>query len=394
ARLKICSCACVILSNRESLQNHGRNSGGWVKPKTAKSIPAAAQVTAGIPIPPTRIIEIYSPDEWEEFTEEWLYYHKSTGEYQSVRRYSGPGDLGLDVVAFTKPEDFNGEWHSYQCKHYDHPLTPGDIRTEVAKIIFHSFKKSPPFNQAFPLPSRHMFIAPRGCGITVARWLKDPNRFKAEVRDWWLAKGLPNIGASLDVQFDGEFLNYYDAFDFSIFGDKSKLEIMEEHKQTAFHTTRFGGGLPARDQALAPPTSPSAEESAYIKKLFDTYTEQTGVTVNDRTSLLGHATLLHHYDRQRELFYHAESLRNFARDRTPDGTFEGLKGDIFHGVIDVCEATHPNGLDRLRAAITSAGGLDISGSALASVTHIPDKQGICHHLANEDRLTWVLKDER
>jgi hypothetical protein len=39
------SCACVILSNRESLQIHGRNSGGWVKVnKRLRELIVAAQI--------------------------------------------------------------------------------------------------------------------------------------------------------------------------------------------------------------------------------------------------------------------------------------------------------------------------------------------------------------
>ncbi len=46
------------------------------------------------------------------------------------------------------------------------------------------------------------------------------------------------------------------------------------------------------------------------------------------------------YLRQRERFYHAESLKNFARDTVPTGTFDALQDEIYHGVIDVCEDYH------------------------------------------------------
>jgi hypothetical protein len=29
---------------------------------------------------------------------------------------------------------------------------------------------------------------------------------------------------------------------------------------------------------------------------------------------------------------------------------------------------------------------------LVSVTRVPDKQGICHQLANDDRLTWTKEE--
>ena len=111
-----------------------------IDPELAVTVPTAAQVDSGIPIPPVRLLEVLSPDDWERFTEEWLTYHKKQGSYQAIRRYSGPGDLGLDVVAFTSKEGFAEPWDSYQCKHYDHPLTPEDVCGEVAKIIYYSFQ--------------------------------------------------------------------------------------------------------------------------------------------------------------------------------------------------------------------------------------------------------------
>ena len=63
--------------------------------------------------------------------------------------------------------------------------------------------------------------------------------------------------------------------------------------------------------------------------------------------------------RQRERFYHAESLRNFARDNVPDGTFDRLQKEILHGVIDVCECSYEDGLDRMKATVIQAAKLQI-----------------------------------
>ena len=39
-----------------------------------------------------------------------LSFHKTNGTYQSIKRFSGLGDLGLDVVAFTAKEGFAKPW--------------------------------------------------------------------------------------------------------------------------------------------------------------------------------------------------------------------------------------------------------------------------------------------
>lgn len=82
----------------------------------------------------------------------------------------------------------------------------------------------------------------------------------------------------------------------------------------------------------------------------------------------------------------------YARDSVPDGTFELLQGDVYSGVIDTAEADHASGLDRLRAVLTQSGQLDLGAHALISVSRIEDRQGICHQLANADRLTWVARN--
>lgn len=362
-----------------------------IVPKATSLVPTASQVSVGIPIPPVRLLQVMSPEDWEEFTEEWLSFHKAKGIYHSVKRFSGPGDLGLDVVAFTAKEGFAKPWDSFQCKRYDHALRPGDVYGEIGKIIYHSFQRTPPFNQACRVPQQHVFVSPFGVGITLGRLLKDPNRFKEDVRAKWESHCVPSIGVGVSAPLNGALLTYFDAFDFSIFDDRTAVALVEEHAQTPFHTVRFGGGLPLRGQPEAPPDEPTEAESLYLRKLLDAYGDHLGKPLAAKEELIPHPELEMHYNRQRVLFYSAESLRNFARDRTPPRTFDSLQDDIYHGVIDICEAAYADALERLRKTITTAAQLDVSGTALAGVTRVADKQGVCHQLANDDRLTWKKK---
>lgn len=360
-----------------------------LEPNAASVVPSAAQVAGGIPIPRVRLLQIMSPDDWEGFTEEWLSFHKAKGTYQSVKRFSGPGDLGLDIVAFTESVGFAEPWDSYQCKHYSHALTPKDVYGEIGKIIYHSFQRTPPFNQTCCVPRRHVFIAPFGVGITLGRLLRDPKRFKEEVRAKWQSHCVPALGSGINAPLSGALLVYFDSFDFSIFDDRTAVELVEEHAQTPFHAPRFGGGLPPRGEPDAPPADPTEAESLYLRKLLDAYGNHLGKPVAGREELTPHPELDEHYDRQRVLFYSAESLRNFARDRTPPRTFDSLQSDVYNGVIDVCEASHTDALERLRKTVTAAGQLDVNGNALVGVARVADKQGICHQLANDDRLIWM-----
>ena len=364
-----------------------------INPQLNTQVPSAAQVAHGLPVPPIRLLEVMSPDDWEIFTEEWLSYQKDSGSYQSIRRYSGPGDLGLDVVAFTDEIGFAAEWDSYQCKHYDHALTPEDVCSEIGKIIYHSFLRTPPFNQKCSVPRSHVFIAPRGVGITVGRWLKDADTFKKEVLKRWEKQCVSKLGKGISAPLEGELLSYIEAFNFEIFSDRTGVELIAEHSKTVFHAPRFGGGLPSRGATPKPPEDPSDHESIYLRKILEAYGEHLGKSVQSATDIAGESKLSDHYNRQRVLFYSAEALRNFARDRTPLGTFSSLQEDVYNGVIDVCESDHDSGLVRLRATISTAGSIDVSGNGLASVTRVADKQGVCHQLANDARLNWVNADD-
>ena len=247
-----------------------------IVPKSALTVPSAAQVSAGIPIPPVRLIQVFSADDWETFTEEWLSFHKTKGTYQSIQRVSGPGDMGLDVIAFTRAEGFDMPWDSFQCKHYDHALTPTDVYGEIGKIIYYSFLRTSPFNQACRVPRAHVFIAPLGVGITLGRLLRDPESLREKVRANWEEHCIPAIGAGSQGSLQGDLLAYFEAFDFSIFDDRTAVELIDEHAQTAFHAARFGGGLPLRGEPDVPPGEPTENESLYLRKLLDAYGDHLG----------------------------------------------------------------------------------------------------------------------
>ena len=88
------------------------------------------------------------------------------------------------------------------------------------------------------------------------------------------------------------------------------------------------------------------------------------------------------------VFYHAESLRNFARDTVPPGTFEELQDEIHAGVVELAVSHHPDAFACVNAVTQAATQLALTASGLINVVKIQDRRGICHELANDDRLTW------
>jgi hypothetical protein len=81
----------------------------------------------------------------------------------------------------------------------------------------------------------------------------------------------------------------------------------------------------------------------------------------------------------------------FARDNVPAGTFESLQADVFDGVIDVCQSDHTDGFECVKEVTRAARELNLTSNALISCVKPSDRTGMCHQLANEDKLRWTKK---
>lgn len=356
-----------------------------IAPTGAASNALVSHVSSGLPIPAALRVQVFSPDDWEMFTEE--YASSLEAAYAKVRRFGGSGDMGIDVACFHTEKGFAGGWDNYQCKRYDHALRPSDIWVEIGKIIYYSFIGE------YVAPQKHYFCASQGVGTSLEKLLNDTSKLKEKCREAWADKCEAGITSTKSIPLTGDFLVYFDSFDFRIFRSKSVLELVQGHAKTKFHAVRFGGGLPQRPIHDPPPAQPQTHESRYIRQLLDAYGEHASATFPDVDALASNTTLYGNFRRQRERFYHAEALRNFARDTVPEGTFAQLQEEIFQGVVDVCEATHPNGFDRMTAAVKQAASIASTSNPLSPATNVQDRQGICHQLANDDRLQWVVKDD-
>jgi hypothetical protein len=348
-------------------------------PTPSGNVPSAQKVIHGKTFLPQQQILLFSAAEWEEFIKEWVHYQKT--KYNKVVRLAGAGDMGIDVAGLTDAAAFDGVWDCYQCKHYDEPLTPTTALPEIGKILWYSF------NKKYKAPRKYYFIAPRSCGPKLKKQLLKPADLKAHLITEWNDSCAKKL-TSKEIKLEGDFAVYVTSFDFSIFTFRPALDIIDEHRETPFHAARFGGGLPERPPALIPPAAVQDGESRYIQHLYHVYTEEIGTEILASSDLTVSPTLSSHLDRQREYFYSAESLRNFARDAVPDGTFEDLQSEVYAGVIEIEQDSHPSSMKRLNAVTQAATTLEITANGLISVTKIQDRRGICHQLANDDRLRW------
>ncbi|MGE0677193.1 ABC-three component system protein [Pseudolabrys sp.] len=345
---------------------------------------SADQALVGPQIPPQQRILVYSPDDWTECVHEWV-HARLRKQYKHVSRFDGAGDMGVDVAGFADKTGLAGVWDNFQCKRYGHALRPAEGLVEIGKMLWYAF------NGNFAVPRRYTFVAPQGLGITLKKLVTNPPELKKKLIADWDKVCRSGITDKQEILLEGKFLAFVEAQDFSIFGEKTALQLVEDFKNTPYYAARFGGGLPARPRAKTPPSKIAVAETVYVTKLFTAYTQHAKELVSRIKDLTKWPKLKDHFGRQRIAFYHAESLRVFARDTVPPGTFESLQDDIHAGVSDVHAADHDDGYQRVIAVTKAARELEITENALITRAKPQDRDGICHQLANDDRLDWTDK---
>lgn len=339
-----------------------------------------SEILSGPPIDAEERVKLYSSEEYERFIEEWAAVCLKD-EYTRVWRVGGANDMGRDVLGFVAGSP--GEYDNYQCKHYDHALRPSDAWLEIGKLCWYSF------NGDFTIPRKFYFVAPRGVGPTLARYLGDKELLKSRFKDEWADYCSRSLSKGREIRLEGDFERHVDSIDFGIFGALQPSEVIRAHSETRYHAARFGGGLKkSRPRATPVPEAIAAEELRYVQQLVLAYSEVDGTAIPDAGALAG-SSHKEHFVTQRECFYRAAALEQFERDNLPTSQgFDDLKRQMHDGVVDVHDADYPNGLERLRQTLVASGQLQITNYVLVEYLEIADRKGICHHLANEDRLVW------
>jgi hypothetical protein len=335
-------------------------------------------VATGLLVPPIERLRLMSSQQWEEFIVEWV--HSVKEKYDRVERHGGAGDQGCDVVAYLDDAP-TSPWDNHQCKHYDHPLSASDLWKEIGKYCYYTY-----IGEYTPA-RRYIFVAPQGASVKSSKLLRNPVRLKAELYLNWPKHCENEITSMKSVPMDAALKAHIDKLDFTIFSVASPLTIIEEHAKTPWHVFRFGGGLASRPPPTTPPTAIAENETKYVRALLDAYETRLKSTLASRAELKD-LNLIEHFERARIEFYSAEALREFSRDNVPPGTFEQLLEEVYSGVIDVIQAQHPDAVERVLACVRQAKALALSNLALGSRVVSADKGGMCHQLANDERVKW------
>jgi hypothetical protein len=324
-----------------------------------------------------QILSLTDP-ELEQFTREWVAQKKST--YVQIIRFSGPRDMGRDVVGFYSQEQHEGHWDNYQCKQYGQTLSLADALLEIGKIIYYAHLGN------FSAPTNYYLVVPRGLKRNLRSFINRPAAFKEElIREWEKYCG-DKIHTNKTVALDVALREAIMAFNFAniIHVDIDYLVCDQDIAPVLF---KWFGADPGPAPYGQTPIEIHDSELPYINKLVKAYNEKEGTAFNDIKEVMQHSEYGKHLALQRERYYDADAFKRFYRDNTNQETLEIFEKDMYHGVIDTCMSVHTNQLACIQAVMAQAANVQVSGP-LAPHARVPIKQGICHHLANEDRIKW------
>ncbi len=330
---------------------------------------------------PYERIKAYDDKEFELFIREWVV---SLAEKYQVRGFGGAGDKGRDVVA----KDSQGKYYYFQCKHYNHPLTPSDMIPELGKLVYYTF------TQEIPVPAEYYILAPYDIGAKLSDLINKPQTINAILLSNW-EKNCKNKLTTSPIPMTVEFKSYIEQFDFSIIKTKSMLEVVEDHRATAFYAFRFGGGLTVkRNRNIRVPAIAEKYEAIYIQKILQAISDKEGCKITSLEELhkrfpsYSSAIRVH-----RERFYSAENLKLFvSKHLLTDDYFKDLSDDIYYGIFDYLEKDYSNGYERLNSVMVHVAQIDLNHNLLVKydLVHPQDRQGICHQIANErDDFAWT-----
>lgn len=345
----------------------------------------ADEVARGPTYAPENLVKLLTPDQWEELVEDWASTLRTADgiTYHTVHRIGSAGDEGRDVIAFLGDPATNPEWDNYQCKRYTDPLRPSDVWVELGKLCYYTHK------QSYKPPRRYRFVSTKDVTNDLYKLLSNAEKLRAGLIDAWGKSCEKGITSKERVVLEGDLLRWVSAYDFSTVGHMPVKRLLEQFRASPAFSKYFPSSLPHRPVADKPPVEAAQTELRYVRQLLNAYGHCQGCEFRTDADLTPGGVHRRHYDRSRVHFYEAESLRVFSRSAVEPGTFEALQDEVLDGVQDVHDGTHRDGFERVKAVVQAARSLQIDSNALRTVLTVADRAGICHQLANADKLTWV-----
>jgi hypothetical protein len=338
----------------------------------------------GLPVAPLARLADFSAAAFERFTLEWAsgYLAVKVPSIVEVQQRGGAGDKGRDVIAWLDPNTTpNRRWNLYQCKHYGSALGAGTAAAEIGKVLFYSHRGD------YSFPQEYHFITHKGVTSPFQDLLDDPEKLRKFVIENW-DKHIRTEIRKDPVDLTPELKKHVETVPFTVFRAKQPHDLINEHAKTRYHLTVFGLPLIDRPKPPAPPSEVAPGENGYVTQLLAVISADLGQSVlslNDFSHSEKHRRL---FDRSRLTFYHAQGLKELARDQMADeGFFDTLLGEFVDGLYH-WHTGDPDGYERLISTIKASQALQLSEHLLKPHVFPNDREGMCHQMANDRRVHW------
>lgn len=338
----------------------------------------------GLPVAPLDRLANFSAAEFERFTLEWAsdYLAVKVPGIIEVQQRGGAGDKGRDVIAWLDPNTtLVRRWTLYQCKHYGSALGAGTAAAEIGKVLYYSHRGD------YRFPEEYHFVTHKGVTSPFQDLLDEPGNLRNFVIDNW-EKYIKNEIRKEPVDLTPELKKHVESVPFTAFRAKQPLNLINEHAQTRYHLTVFGLPLIDRPKPPQPPSEVSPAENEYVTQLLAVISADLGQSVSTLSDFVHSEKHRRLFDRSRLTFYHAEGLKELARDQMADeGFFDTLLGEFVDGLYH-WHTGEPDGYERLISTVKASQGIQLSKHVLEPHVLPNDREGMCHQMANEGRVTW------
>lgn len=334
------------------------------------------------------ILKTMHEETYEELVTAWAFWclkEDGKSKYEDVLHIGGAGDRGVDVIAYL--DQTTKKCDIYQCKHYNHPINRSDIIGEIGKFLFFMWKNE------IAIPESYYLMGPEGLSGQFTHIYTDPVKLKKTVQDRWEKDVSGHIEKGKTHLLEGELKNFVEGFDytkFKVYSVNRFLKDLQDCEKRNVYFQYFGYHKEFfRKIKIPAPAELDEYERKYIGHLLDAYNDVDGVTgINEET--IKSSEFAGHYNRSRDEFWLAESVKKMDEENRPGDTdeFEELKDDMADYVADTYENRYSDANQRMRAVTDKSTSMPKKDRVISGELGPRELKGVCYQLSNEDKLIW------
>jgi hypothetical protein len=209
---------------------------------------------------PDRQILAMTDTDLEEFVREWVELKKK--DYVEIERFTGPGDMGRDIVGYLTKNRHEVPWHNYQCKQYGKPIPLGLGLSELGKVLYYASRGE------FTPPTGFYFVAPRNVVRTLRALISKPSELRVALIAYWDEHCAGKIIDKQNIPIDAKLKAVIEQWEFSQVTVITVARLLADPAGHAVMVKWFGNDPGAAPVGKAP-LALETREMPYVRQLLD-----------------------------------------------------------------------------------------------------------------------------